>query len=79
MQLTSNDDHEDFSNMASLLHRPNSMCTSIEPLSCSEIRPTETVILVGDDDDGETFDEHSNLIDADQPQCRICLDTGGSY
>ncbi|XP_039118500.1 E3 ubiquitin-protein ligase MARCHF2 [Dioscorea cayenensis subsp. rotundata] len=41
--------------------------------SLSEIR------LVGEDDDpqGLDADEHTNLVNADLPQCRICLDTEG--
>ena len=43
--------------------------------SSSEIR------LVGDDDDpqGLDADEHTNLVNADLPQCRICLDTEGLF
>lgn len=43
--------------------------------SLSEIR------LVGEDDDpqGLDADEHTNLVNADLPQCRICLDTEGLF
>lgn len=74
MQLVSNGSQsEDISETEPILSQSTTAGSSKDTLSSCEIR------LVDADDDCQNFDsdEHCNLVNADQLQCRICLDNGG--
>ncbi|MQL89122.1 hypothetical protein Taro_021698 [Colocasia esculenta] len=65
---------QDISTTEPELHQPSTTTTYNEVQSSSEIKP------IGIDVDCQNFDdvdEHSHLVNSDQPQCRICLDTEG--
>ncbi|XP_010273535.1 PREDICTED: uncharacterized protein LOC104609042 isoform X2 [Nelumbo nucifera] len=79
MQLVSNDGQtEDVSEKEPILSQTTITRRSEEPSSSCEIR-----LVGGDcceaDDDRQSFDadESCSLVNGDQPQCRICLDTEG--
>ncbi|KAK3219082.1 hypothetical protein Dsin_013052 [Dipteronia sinensis] len=92
MQLVSNDSHnEDISesepilSQSDLLQRSEeSSLSSSSPSSSSsscEItavrRESRDCVVITDDLQNLHDDETSHLVNADQPQCRICLDIGG--
>ncbi|GMP35200.1 hypothetical protein CsSME_00007744 [Camellia sinensis var. sinensis] len=79
MQLVSNDRRtEDSSETEPILCQSNIVQRS-EESSCSiEIRIIDRDCSVSaDDSQSIDADENCNLVNADQPQCRICLDIGG--
>ncbi|KAF8400210.1 hypothetical protein HHK36_013506 [Tetracentron sinense] len=79
MQLVSNDSQtENISETEPILHQIDIVHRSEESQSSSEIRPVGGDYSVADDD-RQCLDaaEHCNLVVADQPQCRICLDIEG--
>ena len=85
MQLVPNDSHkDDISEREPILCQPES---SQKPVESSASSSLCEITAVGEDDhaitcglglqDLEEDDECSLLVNADQPQCRICLDSGG--
>uniref|UniRef100_A0A1D1XIC1 E3 ubiquitin-protein ligase MARCH8 n=1 Tax=Anthurium amnicola TaxID=1678845 RepID=A0A1D1XIC1_9ARAE len=65
---------EGISNTEPVLHQPSTAGT------CKEAQPSSEIKPVGTDADSQGFDdadEHSSLVNLDQPQCRICLDIEG--
>ncbi|GFZ11624.1 RING/FYVE/PHD zinc finger superfamily protein [Actinidia rufa] len=79
MQLVSNDRRtEDSSETEPILHQSNIVQRSEESSSSFEIRAVgRDCPLSADDSQTIDVDENCNLVNADQPQCRICLDIGG--
>ncbi|XP_042509900.1 E3 ubiquitin-protein ligase MARCHF8 [Macadamia integrifolia] len=79
MQLVSNYvQTEDVSETEPILNQSEIVCTSKESSSSCEIRlVVGDCSAAGDDRLSLDADERSNLVSADQPQCRICLDNGG--
>ncbi|GFZ08187.1 RING/FYVE/PHD zinc finger superfamily protein [Actinidia rufa] len=77
MQLVSNDRRtEDSSETEPILHQSNIVQRSEE--ASFEIRTvSRDCSLSADDSQTIDVDENCNLVNADQPQCRICLDIGG--
>lgn len=69
MQVASNNDREKCSESEPILNQQASQESSF---SC-EIIPANN----GDDLQNVRIDESRHLVNADQPQCRICLDIGG--
>lgn len=83
MQPVANDSPgEDISESQPILTHCATYERSVDASSSCEITSVEGEVVVAiDDDDLQNFndDESSLLVSADQPQCRICLDTGGVY
>ncbi|OUZ99222.1 zinc finger protein [Macleaya cordata] len=79
MQLVSNDRRkEDTSETDPILRQCNIDCSSEESISSCEIGPVGgDCSLSKDDRQSLDADENCNLINVDQPQCRICLDIEG--
>lgn len=66
----------------------SSEASEIDPILCPSTSKdnsdgsefTSEIKLVGDSDcDSLEADEISSLVATEQPQCRICLETGGPY
>lgn len=87
MQLVSSDSHnEDISESEPILSQSESLQRSEESssassssLSSSEITAVSGDCVVVADLHNLYVDETSHLVNADQPQCRICFDIGGLY
>ncbi|XP_022724167.1 E3 ubiquitin-protein ligase MARCH8-like isoform X3 [Durio zibethinus] len=79
MQLVSNDSQkEDISESEPILCQSDISQRSEECSSSSEITTVEGYcVVVSDDLEDINADETSHLVNADQPQCRICLDIEG--
>ncbi|XVF23196.1 hypothetical protein REPUB_Repub13aG0016400 [Reevesia pubescens] len=79
MQLVSNDSQkEDISESEPILCQSDISQRSEECSSSCEITAIGgDCVVVSDDFEGIDFDETSHLVNADHPQCRICLDIGG--
>lgn len=78
MQLVSNDSRtEDFSETEPILSQSYSAERSEESISSIEITVSGDVSVTIDDSPSPDADENCSLVPADQPLCRICLDTGG--
>jgi len=78
MQFTSNGSQtDDASETEPILSKSSSTSSSKEPLSLCEIRP----VNADTDDDRQSIDadEHCSLVNAEQPQCRICFDSEGYF
>ena len=78
MQFTSNGSQaDDASETEHILSPPIGMSSSKEPLTLCEIRP----VNADTDDNRQIIDanEHCSLVDAEQPQCRICFDSEGYF
>lgn len=83
MPLVSNDSHrEDISESEPILPRPGNSQRSEESsssLSC-EITTVGGDFAVSNDNLQKLhLEESRHLVNTDQPQCRICLDSGGFY
>lgn len=78
MQLVSNGSHKE-SNLDSepILLESNTVQRSQEPSSSCEIGSAGDDFSEPDCDQNCDADEYSNLVTVEQPQCRICLDSGG--
>ncbi|KAH1105370.1 hypothetical protein AAZX31_13G353500 [Glycine max] len=80
MQLASNGDKEECSESEPILnhHHLHLQPTGESSFSC-EIIPIPPAAATFNDDDLQNVrvDETCHLVNADQPQCRICLDIGG--
>lgn len=78
MQLVSNGSHKE-SNLDSepILLESNTVQRSQEPSSSCEIGSVGDDFSEPDCDQNCDADEYSNLVTVEQPQCRICLDSGG--
>ncbi|KAF2317699.1 hypothetical protein GH714_039596 [Hevea brasiliensis] len=75
MQLVSNDSHkEDISESEPILCQSTTLHHSEESSSSCEII---SIARDCDDLEGVQIDETYHLVNPDQPQCRICLDTAG--
>lgn len=90
MQLVSSDGHnKDISESEPILSQSESLQRSEESssasssssssLTSSEITAARGDCVVVADDLQSDVDETSHLMNADQPQCRICFDIGGLY
>ena len=81
MQLVSNDRRTEYSSETEpILHQSNIVQRSEESSSSFEIRTVgRDCPLSADDSQTIDVDENCNLVNTDQPQCRICLDIGGLY
>ncbi|KAJ8634512.1 hypothetical protein MRB53_008779 [Persea americana] len=80
MQLVPNDiEEEGSSETEPILQKPITVLRSDESTSSFEIRAEDGSSSSLADDICQSYDagEHSNLVNDDQPQCRICLDIGG--
>lgn len=79
MQLVVNDSqNEDTSEREPILGQSESLHRSIESSSSCEIITVGGNHAITDDDPQNLHvDENCQLVNADQPQCRICLDSGG--
>ncbi|KAL2332556.1 hypothetical protein Fmac_020137 [Flemingia macrophylla] len=81
MQLASNGDKEECSESEPILNQHLHLQPSGESsFSCEIIPIPATLNDHGDDEDdlqNVQVDETCHLVNADQPQCRICLDIGG--
>lgn len=80
MQLVPNDDEnkEDILERAPILSQLDFVSQSVESSCSAEIISIGRESSVSDDDlQNLHVDETSHLVNADQPQCRICLETGG--
>ncbi|XP_059456583.1 uncharacterized protein LOC132186613 isoform X2 [Corylus avellana] len=82
MQLVSNDSHrEDISETEPILSRPGDLQRSEESssssLSCEITTVGGDFSVFNDDSQNLHLDESRHLGNTDQPQCRICLDSGG--
>jgi len=82
MQLASNGDKEECSESEPILnhHHLHLQPTGESSFSC-EIIPIPPAAATFNDDDLQNVrvDETCHLVNADQPQCRICLDIGGLF
>ncbi|KAE7997520.1 hypothetical protein FH972_002149 [Carpinus fangiana] len=81
-QLVSNDSHrEDISETEPILSRPGNLQRSEESssssLSCEITTVGGDFSVINDDSQNLHLDESRHLVNTDQPQCRICLDSGG--
>jgi len=80
MQLASDDSHgQDGSETVPILSESHH---EEEPEECTplcEIRTVDGDTLVADDTSYIDDDETCSLVNSDQPQCRICLDSEGLY
>lgn len=85
MQLVSTDSHkEDISESEPILSQSESLQKVEESSSASSSSlssPSSEITAVREADDLQNLDvdETSHLMNADQPQCRICFDIGGLY
>lgn len=84
MQLVSNDSHrEDISETEPILSRPGNLQRSEESssssLSCEITTVGGDFSVFNDGSQNLHLDESRHLVNTDQPQCRICLDSGGFY
>ncbi|TKY47976.1 E3 ubiquitin-protein ligase MARCH3 [Spatholobus suberectus] len=80
MQLASNGDKEECSESEPILNQHLHLQPSRESSFSCEIIPIPAAPNDDDDDDdlqNVRVDETCRLVNADQPQCRICLDIGG--
>uniref|UniRef100_A0A5B7ALZ6 Putative E3 ubiquitin-protein ligase MARCH1 n=1 Tax=Davidia involucrata TaxID=16924 RepID=A0A5B7ALZ6_DAVIN len=79
MQLVSHDSQaEDSSETEPILCQSNIVQRSEESSSSFEIRTVGgDCSTIDDDSQCLDVDENCNLVNAEQPQCRICLDVGG--
>ncbi|GAV65027.1 RINGv domain-containing protein [Cephalotus follicularis] len=78
MQLVSNDSQKgNISETEPILCLSDIIPTSEESSSSCEITSVGGESVVCDDLQSIYVDESSRLVNAEQPQCRICLDTGG--
>ncbi|XP_028776849.1 E3 ubiquitin-protein ligase MARCH2 [Neltuma alba] len=76
MQLASNGNKEECSESEPILNQHHDLEESGEPPCSCEI--TDAVgHLAADDLQNIQVDETCHLVNGDQPQCRICLDSGG--
>lgn len=80
MQLASNGDKEECSESEPILnhHHLHLQPTGESSFSC-EIIPISAAASGDDDLQNVRVDETCHLVNADQPQCRICLDIGGLF
>lgn len=79
MQLVQNDiEEEGSSETEPILQKSITVLRSKDSTSSCEIRTEDDNSLLVDDIH-QSFDdnEQGNLVNDDQPQCRICLDIGG--
>ncbi|KAF5194859.1 E3 ubiquitin-protein like [Thalictrum thalictroides] len=68
----------DISETEPILPQSNTLDRSTDYSSSCEIRPLGENCFVNDQvEHGLDVDEHSNLVNASQPLCRICLDIEG--
>ena len=80
MQLVSNDSRkEDISESEPILCQFDNSQRSEECSSSCEITAVGGDCVVDSDDLDINVVETSHLVNADHPQCRICLDIGGAY
>lgn len=80
MQLVSNDSRkEDSSECEPILFQSDISQRSEECSSSGEITAIGGDCVIVSDDLDINVDETSHLVNADHPQCRICLDIGGAY
>ena len=80
MQLASNGNNEECSESEPILSQHLNLQESGEFSSLCEITSVGLDLVVGNDDLQDVhIDETCPLVNADQPQCRICLDIGGWY
>ncbi|PON53162.1 Zinc finger, RING-CH-type [Parasponia andersonii] len=79
MQLVLNDSYsEDISEREPILGQSDSLHRSVESSSSCEITTVGGDHAIIDEDlQNLRVDENCQLVNADQPQCRICLDSGG--
>lgn len=78
MQLVPNDSRvEDISETEPILSQSNTAERSEESSSSIEITVSGEFSLAVDNSPSSDADENCSLVHADQPLCRICLDTGG--
>lgn len=80
MQLVPNNDEntDDILERAPILSQLDFLPQSVGSSSSAEIIAIGRESSGSDDDSHNlNVDETSHLVNADQPQCRICLDTGG--
>ncbi|PIA43783.1 hypothetical protein AQUCO_01800082v1 [Aquilegia coerulea] len=79
MQLVPNDCRTgDISETEPILPQSNTLDRSTDYSSSCEIRPLGETFFVNDQVEQRLdVDEHSNLVNASQPLCRICLDIEG--
>ena len=78
MQLVSNDSRaEDILETEPILSQSATAKRSEESSSSIEITVSGEFSLTVDDSPSGDADENCSLVHADQPLCRICLDTGG--
>lgn len=79
MQFISNDSHKE-----DTLESEPILCQSTTSERTEESSSSCEIISIsrdchGDDLESVHIDETCHLVNSDQPQCRICLDTGGLY
>ncbi|KAL5978036.1 hypothetical protein ACLOJK_037059 [Asimina triloba] len=80
MQLVTLDCQEEgISETQPILPRSVHALGSNESISSCEIRAVHAEYLDWEDNERFDVEEHPNLANDDQPQCRICLDIGGPY
>jgi hypothetical protein len=85
MQLVSNDSNrEDISESEPILRQAGILQSSVESPSSSSSSCEITAVggncsVVNDDFQDLHIDESCHLVNTDQPQCRICFDSGGLY
>jgi hypothetical protein len=83
MQLVSNDSHrEDISESEPILRRPGNLQRSEESsssLSCEITTVGGDLAVINDDLQNLHPEESRHLVNTEQKQCRICLDSGGFY
>lgn len=78
MQLVSNGNKEECSESEPILIQHNNLEGSREPSFSCEITDAGGDLAVDNDDlQNIQVDETCHLVNADLPQCRICLDSGG--
>lgn len=79
MQLVSNDSHnQDISECEPILGQSDSLHRPVESSSSCEIITVAGDHAITDEDLQDLHvDENCQLVNADQTQCRICLDSGG--
>jgi len=78
MQFASNGRQtDDASETEPILTQSTGTSSSKEPLSLWEIRPVNTD--ASDDRQSIDANEHCSLVNAEQPQCRICFDSEGYF